>query len=340
MDDDVAGAQSTVSAGAGQDDESGMSRRTLIRRSAIAGGALLWATPVVQSLGNDSAYAFFRGSGEPGGCLCTETIVAIVPVSCEPDRLGVHRLAPSGKTVVLQVLTGGDCGTRLHCEPVSETHFWSQVSAVGCQLVSQSGDKCSIHVTEPGASIVLQVMSTLTCQSPKHGKPKSCSATKVKKICFSQVTGYGSERCGRYPPHVNTKHGTERCGTSSPGTQGCSPGYWKNHLASWVDTDFSPTDTVGTVFTLPPELASFNSETLLAALGGGGGPGLDGAAQVLLRAAVAAVLNASDPNVQFGPTPSEVIKEVNQAFATKNRDTILALATKLEKMNNLGCPLS
>jgi hypothetical protein len=340
MDDDVDTAQGAQAAGAGHDDESGISRRSVIRRGAIAGGTLLWVTPVVQSLGNDSAYGWFRGSGQPGGCLCTEGIVAIVPIACTADRLGKHRLAPSGKTVVLQVLTGGDCGTRLHCEPVSETIFWTQVSAVGCKLVSQSGDTCTIHVTEDGASIVLQVIATLTCMARRGGHPKSCSDVKVKKICFSQVTGYGSQRCGRYPPHVNKKHGTERCGSQTPGTQGCSPGYWKNHPAAWAATDYAPTDTVGSVFTVPANLSSFGSETLLKALAGGGGPGLDGAAQILLRAAVAALLNASNPGVQFPLTQSAVIKQVNQALASGNRDTMLTLADKLDKMNNLGCPLS
>ena len=63
-----------------------------------------------------------------------------------------------------------------------------------------------------------------------------------------------------------------------------------------------------------------SDRALLAALQGGGGPGLDGAVTVLLRAGVAAVLNASDPNVQFGSTPTAIIKLVNQALATLDRD--------------------
>jgi hypothetical protein len=124
------------------------------------------------------------------------------------------------------------------------------------------------------------------------------------------------------------------------GTQGCTPGYWKNHTDAWADTPYSPTDTVGSVFTLPASLSSFSSETLLAALSGGGGPGLNGATEILLRAAVASLLNASDPNVQFGPTPALIIKTVNTALASENRHTILGLATRLDNRNNLGCPLN
>jgi hypothetical protein len=124
------------------------------------------------------------------------------------------------------------------------------------------------------------------------------------------------------------------------GTQGCTPGYWKNHTSAWADTSYAPTDTVGSVFTLPADLSSFGSETLLAALNGGGGPDLNGATEILLRAAVASLLNASDPNVQFGATTASIIKKVNTALATENRDKILALATKLDTRNNLGCPLN
>ncbi len=42
--------------------ESGLDRRTLLRRSAVVGGALVWATPVVQSIASP---AFAAGS--PGG---------------------------------------------------------------------------------------------------------------------------------------------------------------------------------------------------------------------------------------------------------------------------------
>jgi hypothetical protein len=126
------------------------------------------------------------------------------------------------------------------------------------------------------------------------------------------------------------------------GNQGCTPGYWKTHLDAWADTPYSPTDTVGSVFTLPADLSSYSSETLLDALNGAGGPDLNGATEILLRAAVASLLNATDPNVDFHGGRKLIIKHVNAALATEDRDTILALATKLDANNNGagGCPLS
>jgi hypothetical protein len=128
------------------------------------------------------------------------------------------------------------------------------------------------------------------------------------------------------------------------GNQGCTPGYWKNHTEAWADTKYSPTDTVGSVFTLPASLSSLSSMTLLEALDGTGGDGstLEGATQILLRAAVAGLLNATDANVDYPGGNALIIKHVNAALATEDRDTILALATKLDKKNNGvgGCPLS
>jgi hypothetical protein len=88
--------------------------------------------------------------------------------------------------------------------------------------------------------------------------------------------------------------------------------------------------------------ASLSGETLLAALQGGGGSGLVGAETILLRAGVAALLNASNTSVHYPLTAAMVISEVNTALATSNRDMILALATALDNDNNGsgGYPLS
>jgi hypothetical protein len=119
--------------------------------------------------------------------------------------------------------------------------------------------------------------------------------------------------------------------------QGCSPGFFKNHTGAWVG--YSPNQTVGTVFS--SVLPSLSGETLLAALQGGGGPGLEGAETILLRAAVAALLNASNPKVGYALTSAQVIAQVNAAIATRDRQMILDLASTLDELNNNvgGCPL-
>jgi hypothetical protein len=123
-----------------------------------------------------------------------------------------------------------------------------------------------------------------------------------------------------------------------PGNQGCTPGYWKQpqHLDSWVG--YTPDQTVGSVFSVGGALGSM---TLLEALdvSGGGGNTLTGASRTLLRAAVAALLNASSNGVNYPISTAKIISDVNAALASGDRKTILTLAGTLDGYNNLGCPL-
>ncbi len=136
--------------------------------------------------------------------------------------------------------------------------------------------------------------------------------------------------------------------------QGCTPGYWKNHTSAWQE--YSTSTPLSSLFTIPANLSSFGSKTMLEALNGGGGPGLNGATTILVRAASASYLNAANDNVGFPlrrslPSPFEpwasdarfangIRGAVTDALASGNRDTILALATTLDNANNLGCPLN
>lgn len=127
---------------------------------------------------------------------------------------------------------------------------------------------------------------------------------------------------------------------TQPLTQGCTPGYWKQsfHFASW--NGFVPTQTVDSVFT--GVMPALSGETLLDALQGGGGSGLLGAEKILLRAAVAALLNSVSGTVAYPFTQGDVVSAVNTALATGDRDSILTLAKTLDDANNGpgGCPLS
>lgn len=123
------------------------------------------------------------------------------------------------------------------------------------------------------------------------------------------------------------------------GNEGCTPGYWKNHLDAWAPAGYSPDQTVESVFDVPDEYG-LDNDTLLEALNYIGGPRQKGAAQILLRAAVAALLNASHPDVDYPRAVSAVIAGVNEALATGNRSTMLILAVQLDADNNLGCPLN
>ena len=115
------------------------------------------------------------------------------------------------------------------------------------------------------------------------------------------------------------------CEPEPPCGWGCTPGYWKQeqHFDSWVPTGFAPGDNFDTVFGgdyFDPDI------TLLEALklkGGG--------FNALARHAVAALLNASHPDVDYDLTDAEVIALL-QGGTEANKDI-------LEYNNELGCPL-
>jgi hypothetical protein len=83
----------------------------------------------------------------------------------------------------------------------------------------------------------------------------------------------------------------------------------------------------------------FGGNTLLQALQGGGGPGVEGATKILLRHAVASLLNSAHPDVSFDLDTAGLIADVNAALAS-DRATMLALAAELDALNNQGCPLN
>jgi hypothetical protein len=124
-----------------------------------------------------------------------------------------------------------------------------------------------------------------------------------------------------------------------PGLEGCTPGYWKNHQDSWMT--YSPSQTLESVFDVPDSLG-FDNTTLLNALKFGGGNGVTGGAKILLRAAVASLLNSAHAGVDFSISTAAVIADVNAALASGSRNTMIALAGDLDDANNApeACPLN
>ena len=66
---------------------------------------------------------------------------------------------------------------------------------------------------------------------------------------------------------------------------------------------------------------------------------IDGAAEILLRAAVAAILNASHPDINYPREVSDIIADVNEALVSSDREDLINLAKSLDEDNNLGCPI-
>lgn len=95
------------------------------------------------------------------------------------------------------------------------------------------------------------------------------------------------------------------------GGEGLTPGFWKQsqHFYAW--TGYTPSQSYNAVFGVNDPVG--NGLTLLQALqrGGGGNAALG-------RHAVAAILNASNPNISYAYTVSQIIAMVQNAYATGN----------------------
>jgi hypothetical protein len=116
---------------------------------------------------------------------------------------------------------------------------------------------------------------------------------------------------------------------------GCSHGHWKNtdvwpypyQHSTLLDTHFN---------NLLPALAG---DTFIEALQYGGGPGVQGGQMILLRQAVAALLNETVYGSAFGPylTTGDLITAVNGALGSGNKSTMTALSGTLDWWNNGIC---
>jgi hypothetical protein len=103
-----------------------------------------------------------------------------------------------------------------------------------------------------------------------------------------------------------------------PGGQGCTPGYWKNHLEDWPPTGYFPSDYFNTVFGVSYFSPTY---TLLDAINQGGGGILR-----LARHGTAALLNAAHPAVNYPFSVAQVIAMVQAGSADP-----------LAAANELGC---
>jgi hypothetical protein len=185
-----------------------------------------------------------------------------------------------------------------------------------------------------------------------RGVAVSCPKTSLAIGESMRCTGSGTAAAGQYEnignvtanpptgPAVTSSDPSHYFGFTPAGNQGCSPGYWKNHTGSWPPTGYLPTQSVQSPFSASSGYPGLASANLLQALAFHGGSDLDGAGGNLLRAAVSSLLNAAHPQVSFPRTVTAIVNDVNAALLSRNRDTILSLASALDSDNNLSCPLN
>ncbi|HEU4364500.1 MAG TPA: SdrD B-like domain-containing protein, partial [Candidatus Krumholzibacteria bacterium] len=147
------------------------------------------------------------------------------------------------------------------------------------------------------------------------------------KVCFELPDGCTScfiLECDK--PNLTKDAGL--CEKKEEGGEGCTPGFWKNHLGHWAATGYSPNDVFDDVFGC--EL--FGDDTTL-----GWAVNNSGVLKNLAFHAVAALLNAASPDVDYAYSVGEVIDTVCDAVASGDLEggkNILAAA------NESLCPLS
>lgn len=158
-------------------------------------------------------------------------------------------------------------------------------------------------------------------------------ATKVRVQILSEDSGLG-EFAGDEPASlvwVATAFTLEEEVPPPPGGEGCTPGFWKNHLDAWALTPYSPDDDFGVVF----GTATFSGMTLHQVVSQGGG-----CKRALGRHAVAAILNASHPDIDYAiPDAGDIIDAVAAVIDGSDCDAIEDLKDILDAFNNAGCGL-
>jgi hypothetical protein len=121
------------------------------------------------------------------------------------------------------------------------------------------------------------------------------------------------------------------------GGEGCTPGFWQNWTGAppglqpnaWAKTGYDWQDP----FTEPGFVDAFKNASLLDVLELGGG-----GKRALGRHAVAAVLNAAHPDVDYDLTEAQVVAMFNDVIM--NGGDVTALKNLFERLNEQGCPLS
>jgi uncharacterized repeat protein (TIGR01451 family) len=125
---------------------------------------------------------------------------------------------------------------------------------------------------------------------------------------------------------------------------GRTPGYWKNHPEAW-NSGYQPNQYIQDVFTVPSNYLTGSNldldkngtkDTLIDGLAYRGGSTLSGGAQILFRAAIAALLNEAYYGVDYpgAETTTALIALTNSKLTTLNRAQLVLLAGYYDFWNN------
>ena len=293
-----------------------------------------------------------------GKRFCTIVLCTVLAAACSkgtptgpsknPTAVPPHSGDPRGATTNSTANFG---------EPLCQ---WAP-SGVSCDVVDQTATYVTVRFTNSGTDPVAINLSVYERHPPDSlesqvffaagsgrlevlNSGQQATLTATFPNCLFQVDAYIGAQVSN-PPHppermLGFMHGgTGTCGVvedppvPDEGLEGCTPGFWKNHEAAWP-APYTPTTQVNSVFSAAP-----GGITLMAALNFKGGPDSIDKSQILLRAAVAALLNIANSDVDYPLTLAQLVFYVNEALNGDN-ELKLSVADALDQMNNLGCPIN
>lgn len=175
----------------------------------------------------------------------------------------------------------------------------------------------------------VRLHDTADWQSPVLQDDYTLLAAPGPYDVFVPWVAYPEGRLNRAAISVSTNSGTtwtqlalneDFLECAPPSGEGCTPGYWKNHLEDWPPTGYSPADDFDTVFGVDLFSPDITLNEAVRARGGG--------VKKLARHGTAALLSAAHPDVDYPFTVAEVIALVQSGDV----DPLVAA-------NELGCEI-
>lgn len=128
----------------GEESSQGITRRDLLRRGAVLGGAVVWTTPVVQTLGMGRAFA--NTASPVDGCTPDVSFISMC-VTCGTDEYLIKWERDGDKWDTSDPVCGLDCGTPVLPSDVPELESFSvdpDPNEPGCWRVTWSSN-CTVE---------------------------------------------------------------------------------------------------------------------------------------------------------------------------------------------------
>lgn len=224
------------------------------------------------------------------------------------------RTGIAGEQYLFTISGSGGTGWWLYWDQFTLEPSETPIANVSCKTVFMTGDPLSAPTTVTITETIALPDSMVAYDYP-NGTVQKVTGQHAIVLSADYYHGYLVEVYNPVTP-------------PGPGENGCTPGYWKQsqHFGNWVG--YATGDSYNAIFGV--SLFASNVSLLDALWMGGGG------AARLGRHSTAALLNASNPMLNYGMTTAQVIALVRDAVATGKYNQA---SDTFEKLNERNCPL-